>query len=82
MEGNDALAFAKRLIGRCLYPPTPSASPARLLTQATMLVHLAGALTVGAFRAGRMQPVGANRVLDIELADVGVDDHETLIDQQ
>jgi hypothetical protein len=48
-----------------------------------MLVHLAGALTVRALDVGGMQAVGANnRVLDVELAYVGVDDHETLIDQQ
>jgi len=47
-----------------------------------MLVHLAAALAVGAFRVGRMQPVSANRILQVELAHVGIDDHETLIDQQ
>jgi hypothetical protein len=31
---------------------------------------------------GRMQAMGTNRFLDVELADVGLDDHETLIDQQ
>jgi hypothetical protein len=47
-----------------------------------MLVHLAGALAVGALRVGRMQAMGANRVLEVELAHVGMDDQETLIDQQ
>jgi hypothetical protein len=68
--------------GRCLYPSTPSASPARLLTQATVLIHLAAALAVGAFCVDRMQPVGAGGDLDVELTDVGVNDDEALIDQQ
>jgi len=58
-----------------LDPPAPSASPARLLPQATMLVYLARALAIRAIDVGRMQDVGANRVLDIELADMGINDH-------
>jgi hypothetical protein len=45
-------------------------------------VHLAGTLAVWALDVGRMQAVGSNWVFDVELADVGIDDHETLIDQQ
>jgi hypothetical protein len=52
-----------------------------LLTQATMLVRLAGALAVSG-HVGRMQAMGTNRFLDVELADVGLNDHATLIDQQ
>jgi hypothetical protein len=47
-----------------------------------MLVHLPGALAIRALRVGRMQTVGANRVLKVELAHVGMDDHEALVDQQ
>ena len=47
-----------------------------------MLIHLAAALAVGAFRVCRMQDVSAYRVLDFEVAYVRMDDHETLIDQQ
>src|SRR5215831_8286343 len=36
------------LADRCLDPPTPSASPARLLSQPTVLIHLAAALAVWA----------------------------------
>ena len=63
-------------------PLTPSASPAALLAKPAMLIHLAGALAVRALRVGRMQTVSANRVLEVELAYVSMDDHETLIDQQ
>jgi hypothetical protein len=47
-----------------------------------VLIDLAAILAVGAFRVGWMQAMGANRVLNVELAHVGMDDHETLIDQQ
>jgi hypothetical protein len=47
-----------------------------------MLIHLAGALAVRTLRVRRMRAVGANRVLEVELAYVTMDDHETLIDQQ
>jgi hypothetical protein len=47
-----------------------------------MLVHLAATLAVWAIDVRRMQAVGANRVLEVELARVSMDDHETLIDQQ
>jgi len=48
-----------------------------------MLVHLAGALAVWALEGGRIQAAGAaDRVHDVELADVGINDHETLLDQQ
>jgi hypothetical protein len=62
--------------------PAPSASPAAPFPQATVLIDLAAILAVGAFRVGWMQAMGANRVLNVELAHVGMDDHETLIDQQ
>jgi hypothetical protein len=67
---------------RCLDPTTPSAMPATPLTQTTMLVHLASTLAVWALDVGRMQAVCANRVLEVELAHVGMDDVETLIAQQ
>jgi hypothetical protein len=47
-----------------------------------MLVHLAGAFAVGALRVGRVQPMGAYRVLEVELAHLRMDDHEALVDQQ
>jgi hypothetical protein len=45
----------------------------------TMLVHLAGSLTVWGLDVGRMQAVGANRVLDVELAHVDIGDHDKIL---
>jgi hypothetical protein len=39
-----------------------------------VLINLAAILAVGAFRVGWMQTMGANRVLNVELAHVGMDD--------
>ena len=47
-----------------------------------MLVDVAGTLAVWAINVRRMEAVGADRVLDVELAHVSIDNHETLIDQQ
>jgi hypothetical protein len=47
-----------------------------------MLIDLASALAVRALDVRGMEAVGAGQVLDIELAYVRVDDHETLIDEQ
>jgi hypothetical protein len=47
-----------------------------------MLVHLATALAIWAINVRRMEAIGANWVLKVELTHVGMDDHETLVDQQ
>ena len=83
MERNGALALAKPLTDRPVpLPTTPSAWPARLLAQAPVMIDLACALAIWAVDIGRMQAMGADRVLEVELAHVGMDDVETLIAQQ
>jgi hypothetical protein len=44
-----------------------------------MLVHLASSFTVWGLDVGRMQAVGANRVLDVELAHVDIGDHDKIL---
>jgi hypothetical protein len=48
------------------------------------MIHLAGALAVCALDVGRMEQavMGANRFFEVELAHMGMDDHETLINQR
>src|SRR5262245_3463487 len=77
------LRAGRRLVGRlladgCLDPPTPSASPARLLSQPTVLLHLAAALAVWALSLPA-QHWGARGGLEVELADVCVDNREALL---
>src|SRR5262249_55586258 len=55
---------------RYLDPPTPSASPARLLSQPTVLIHLAAALWALGLPAQHWR---ARRGLEVEPADVCVD---------
>src|SRR5215468_5345546 len=66
------------LADRCLDPPTPSASPARLLSQPTVLIHLAAALAVWALGLPA-QHCRARGGLEVELADVCVDNREALL---
>jgi hypothetical protein len=77
VEGNDALAPTGLSAGRCLDPPTPSASPATLLTQAPVLIDLAGALAIWAIGVCWMQRVGGS-VLQRQLRDVAVQDGKPL----
>ena len=87
MAGNGALiqtadgGVLVALANWRLHPPTPSASPATLLTQAPMLIHLANALAIWAVDVSWMQAMGANRVLEVEFAHVCVDHNEALVDQ-
>src|SRR5215831_16058373 len=66
------------LADRCLDPPTPSASPARLLSQPTVLIHLAAALAVWALGLPA-QHRRARGGLEAEFADVCVDNREALL---
>src|SRR5262245_11599234 len=63
---------------RYLDPSTPSASPARLLSQPTVLIHLAAALAVWALGLPA-QHWRARGGLEVELADVCVDNREALL---
>jgi hypothetical protein len=70
---------AERLsANRRLDPPTPSASPARSLSQPTVLIHLAAALAVWAIGLPA-QHWRARGGLKIELAHMGVNDREALL---
>src|SRR5262245_21589836 len=71
--GADRLSAGPRLD-----PPTPSASPARLLSQPTVLTHLAAALAVWALGV-LAQHWRARGGLEVELADVCIDNREALL---
>src|SRR5262245_42116142 len=61
----------------CLDPPTPSASPARLLSQLAVLIHLAAALALWTLGLPG-QHWRARGDLEVELADVCVDNREAV----
>src|SRR5262252_10762254 len=63
---------------QCFDPTTPRASPARLLSQPPMLIHLAAALAVWALHL-TANGLRASGDFEIELADVHVDDREALL---